>query len=253
MRITHWLTRLQNRRPARSNRRPGPSQQTEMLERRTLLTTAGVLINSTELSIFADDGDSVTVQRNATSGNLEVLDANLQQVLTVPSIQANTVTVLNIFSDDSDNRIDVSRVTASEFSALTAITIEAGDGDDTIIGSDEFGEMIDGNDGNDTIISGDGDDTIDGGDGNDSIIAGAGADRIDGDDGQDTIDGGSGNDTINAGNGNDSVFGSDGDDSIDAGDGSDTVDGGAGADFVNGSSGTDSLDGGADNDIVFGG
>ena len=253
MRITHWLTRLQNRRPARSNRRAGSLQHTELLERRTLLTTAGVLINATELSIFADDGDSVTVQRNATTGNVEVLDANMQPVLTIPSIQANTVTVLNIFSDDSDNTLDVSRVTASEFTALTAITIEAGDGDDTIIGSDEFGELIDGGDGNDTINAGAGDDTIDGGDGNDSIIAGAGADRIDGDDGQDFIDGGSGNDTVDAGNGNDFVLGDDGDDSIDAGDGADMVDGGAGADFLNGSSGVDVLDGGADNDIVFGG
>lgn len=253
MRITHWLNRLQNRRPSRSNRRAASLKQTEMLERRTLLTTSGVIINGTELSIFADDGDSVTVQRNATSGDVEVLDANMQPVQTIPSIQANTVTVLNVFSDDADNVIDVSRVRASEFTDLTAITIESGDGDDVITGSDEFGETIDGGDGNDTINAGSGDDTIDGGDGNDSIIAGDGEDVIDGDDGQDTIDGGTGNDTIDAGNGQDSVLGGDGDDSINAGDGADTVDGGAGADFVNGSSGTDILNGGTDNDIVFGG
>lgn len=224
-----------------------------MLERRTLLTTAGVLINATELSIFADDGDSVTVQRNATSGEVEVLDVNLLPVLTIPQIQANAVTVLNVFSGDADNTIDVSRVTTSEFTALTSITIEAGDGNDTIIGSDQFGEMIDGNDGNDTITAGGGDDTIDGGNGDDLITAGDGADSIDGDDGQDTIDAGTGNDTVDAGNGQDSVLGGDGDDSINSGDGADTVDGGAGADFVNGSSGTDILDGGADIDTVFGG
>jgi Ca2+-binding RTX toxin-like protein len=253
VRITHWLTRLQNRRLSRSSRRANSVNHTEMLERRTLLTTAGVLINATELSIFADDGDSVTVQRNVTSGDLEVLDANLQPVLTIPTIQANTVTVLNVFSGDADNTIDVSALTTSEFSALISVVIEAGDGNDTIIGSDQFGEMIDGNDGNDTITAGDGDDTIDGGDGDDSITAGDGADSIDGDDGQDFIDGGTGNDTVDAGNGRDSVLGGDGDDSINSGDGSDTVDGGAGADFVNGSSGIDSLDGGDDNDIVFGG
>ena len=253
MRITHWLTRLQNRRPSKSTRRSNSLQRTEALEQRTLLTTAGVLIAGDQLSIFADDGDSVTVQRNATSGNVEVLDANLQPVLAIPSIQASSLTVLNVFCGDADNTIDVSRVTASEFSALTSISIEAGDGNDTITGSDEFGELIDGNDGDDVINAGAGDDTIDGGDGDDIINAGAGADLIDGDDGQDVIDGGTENDTIDAGNGLDSVLGGDGDDSINAGDGADTVDGGAGADFVNGSSGTDDLDGGADNDTVFGG
>ncbi len=253
MRITHWLTRLQNRRPSKSTRRSNSLQRTEALEQRTLLTTAGVLIAGNQLSIFADGGDSVTVQRNATSGNVEVLDANMQPVLAIPSIQASSLTVLNVFSGDADNTIDVSRVTASEFSALTSIAIEAGDGNDTIIGSDEFGEMIDGNDGNDTITAGAGDDTIDGGDGNDSITAGDGNDLIDGDDGQDFIDGGTGNDTINAGNGQDSVFGGAGDDSINAGDGLDSVDGGAGMDELNGSSGNDTLNGGADNDTVFGG
>lgn len=253
MRITHWLTRLQNRRPSKSTRRSTSLQRTEALEQRTLLTTAGVLIAGDQLSIFADDGDSVTVQRNATSGNVEVLDANLQPVLAIPSIQASSLTVLNVFSGDADNTIDVSRVTASEFSALTSISIEAGDGDDTITGSDEFGERIDGNDGDDIINAGAGDDTIDGGDGDDIINAGAGADSVDGDDGQDTIDGGTENDTIDAGNGNDSVLGGDGDDSINAGDGLDNVDGGAGMDELNGSSGSDTVNGGADNDTVFGG
>ena len=125
MRITHWLTRLQNRRLSRSTRRSRTLRRAESLEQRTLLTTAGVLINGTELSIFADDGDSVTVQRNATSGDVEVLDANLQPVQTIPSVQASSVTVLNVFTGDADNSIDVSRVTYSEFSALTTISIEA--------------------------------------------------------------------------------------------------------------------------------
>jgi hypothetical protein len=81
VRITHWLTRLQNRRPSRSVRRTSSLQRTETLEQRTLLTTAGVIINATELSIFAEDGDSVTIQRNAATGNVEVLDASLQPVL----------------------------------------------------------------------------------------------------------------------------------------------------------------------------
>ena len=119
MRISHWLTRLQNRRPTKSTRRRAPQQSSESLEQRTLLTTVGVPISPTELSIFVDDGDSVTVQRNSTTGNLEVLDAAMQPVAAIPSVQASTLTALNIFAGDSDNTIDVSALTTAEFSALT--------------------------------------------------------------------------------------------------------------------------------------
>ncbi|MDA0810232.1 MAG: hypothetical protein O3B68_19745, partial [Planctomycetota bacterium] len=78
MRISHWLTRLQNHRPARKTNRRVPQQTTESLEQRTLLTTVGILTGPTDLTIFVDDGDSATVQRNQTTGNVEVLDANGQ-------------------------------------------------------------------------------------------------------------------------------------------------------------------------------
>jgi len=253
VRISHWLTRLQNRRPTKSTRRRTPQQTSESLEQRTLLTTVGVPISPTELSIFVDDGDSVTVQRNSTSGNLEVLDAAMQPVAAIPSIQASTLTALNIFAGDSDNTIDVSALTTAEFSALTTIVIESGDGDDVITGSADFAELIDADDGNDTITGNGGDDTIDAGDGNDLVTGGAGADSILGGNGQDTIDGGTGNDNIDAGDGQDSVDGGDGDDVINAGDGLDTVNGGAGADLINGMSGTDLLNGDADNDTILGG
>ena len=253
MRISHWLTRLQNRRPVRQSRRLNAQQATESLERRTLLTTVGILTGPSELTIFVDDGDAATVQRNSTTGNVEVLDANGQAYTSIPSIQAGQLTALNIFADDADNVLSVAPVNSSEFSMLSTIVIDAGDGDDVITGSDDFGEMIDGNDGADTINAGGGDDTIDGGDGNDSILGGAGMDLITGDDGQDTIDGGADADNIDAGNGNDSVVGGDGDDVINSGDGLDTVDGGVGRDNINGMSGNDVLNGGADNDTIFGG
>jgi Ca2+-binding RTX toxin-like protein len=218
-----------------------------------LLTTVGILTGPTDLTIFVDDGDSATVQRNSTTGNVEVLDANMQPYQSIPSIQASLLTSLNIFADDADNTLSVAPVNSSEFSSLSTIVIDSGDGDDVITGSDDFSEMIDGDDGNDTITGGGGDDTIDAGDGNDLVTGGAGLDSILGGNGQDIIDGGTGNDTIDAGDGQDSVLGGDGDDSINSGDGADDVNGGAGADFVNGNSGVDVLDGGADNDIVFGG
>ncbi|MGZ0172770.1 MAG: beta strand repeat-containing protein [Planctomycetales bacterium] len=253
MRISHWLTRLQNRRPQRSTRRRTPQQSSESLEKRTLLTTVGILTGPTDLTIFVDDGDSATVQRNSTTGNVEVLDASMQPYQSIPSIQASLLTSLNIFADDADNTLSVAPVNSSEFSSLSTIVIDSGDGDDVITGSDDFSEMIDGDDGNDTITGGGGDDTIDAGDGNDLITGGAGLDSILGGNGQDIIDGGTGNDTIDAGDGQDLVDGGEGDDVINAGDGLDIVNGGAGADIINGMSGTDVLNGDADNDTILGG
>ena len=252
MRISHWLTRLQDR-PLRRTRRAKSQQVTESLEQRTLLTIIGVPISPTELTIFADDGDSVTVQRNSTSGEVEVLDATMQPVAAIPTFQASTLTALNIFAGDADNTIDVSPLTSVEFPALTTIVMDSGDGDDVITGSADFAELIDADDGNDTITGNGGDDTIDAGDGNDVVTGGAGVDSILGGDGQDTIDGGDGNDNIDAGDGQDSVDGGDGDDMINAGDGLDTVNGGAGDDNINGMSGTDLLNGDADNDTILGG
>jgi Ca2+-binding RTX toxin-like protein len=253
VRISHWLIRLQNRRPARKTNRRVPQQTTESLEQRTLLTTVGILTGPTDLTIFVDDGDSATVQRNQTTGNVEVLDANGQPYQSIPSIQASLLTSLNIFADDADNTLSVAPVTASEFSALSTIVIDAGDGDDVITGSDDFADSIDGGDGNDIITGGGGNDTLDAGDGNDLVTGGAGPDSILGGNGQDTINGGSGNDNIDAGDGQDLVNGGTGDDTINAGDGLDTVNGGAGADSINGMSGADLLNGDADNDTILGG
>ena len=253
MRISHWLTRLQNHRPTRKSSRRVPQQTTESLERRTLLTTVGILTGPTELTIFVEDGDAATVQRNQTTGNVEVLDGNGQPYTSIPSIQASQLTSLNIFADDSDNVLSVAPINVSEFSMLSSIVIEAGNGNDLITGSNDFAEMIDGGDGADTIVGAGGNDTLDGGDGDDSISGNAGQDVIIGDDGQDTIDGGTGNDNIDAGDGQDSVDGGDGDDTINAGDGLDTVNGGAGADSINGMSGADLLNGDADNDTILGG
>ncbi|NQV26182.1 MAG: hypothetical protein HQ518_17645, partial [Rhodopirellula sp.] len=176
-----------------------------------MLTTVGILTSPTDLTIFVDDGDAATVQRNSTTGNVEVLDANGQPNTAIPSIQASLLTSLSIFADDSDNVLSVAPVTASEFSMLNTIVIDAGNGDDVITGSDDFAEMIDGGDGADTITGGGGNDTLDGGDGNDSILGGAGLDSILGGNGQDTIDGGDDNDNIDAGDGQDSVDGGAGD------------------------------------------
>jgi Ca2+-binding RTX toxin-like protein len=95
-----------------------------------------------------------------------------------------------------------------------------------------------------TINGGDGNDTLHGGDANESLNGGAGVDVIDGAGGADTIDGGDGNDTLTGDDkaesdgGNDVIHGGAGDDTL-TGDDSDNVNAVVGHDTLDGGPGTD--------------
>jgi Ca2+-binding RTX toxin-like protein len=73
------------------------------------------------------------------------------------------------------------------------LTLDGGDGDDTMTGSAGDDVLLGGN-GNDRLVGLAGDDLIDGGAGDDSVAGGAGDDILNGGDGTDTIDGGPGDD-----------------------------------------------------------
>ncbi len=260
MQLSSWLQEFrQSVNQRRKSRRRQFNVSAETLESKTLLTVTGVLIG-TELDLFIDGSDSVTVRANS-AGRVEVL-GNGVVLGSVPSIAANTLTGLLVQGSDTDNVIDVSALTTAQFSALGGITLSGGNGTDRITGSDGFAESILGGDGNDIIVGGDGNDSINGGNGNDSITAGLGGDVVLGGDGNDTVDAGAGNDSINAGDGNDRVTAGDGDDTVDAshgadsiagGNGNDSMVGGFGIDTVNGEAGNDTIYGGADNDSLLGG
>lgn len=249
--VSSWLQRFRNRLSSTSRR----SRQTiELLEKRTYLTVSGILVG-TDLTLFVDDGDDVAVQSDATTGSVVVL-ANGTPSATVPTVQSSSLTGLRVRAGDDSSVIDLSGVTAAAFSGLTttgSITVEAGDGDDTITGSADFGESLLGEDGNDSIVGSDGNDTIDGGDGDDMLFGDVGNDSITGDDGNDTIDGGDGDDNIASEDGADVVTGGAGMDTIDSGQGNDNVDAGDGNDTVNGMSGRDTIIGGLGADSILGG
>ena len=182
------------------------------------------------------------------------------------------------------NLLDLSSVTLVGISA-----IDAGSGNDTVIGSD----------GADTIIAGSGNDVLSGGEGDDLFLVGAsaGIDTITGGGGTDTVRAGAANVSvtvtaatladveifdgggfanfrlvgtsaanaldfsavtltgvaaIDAGSGNDTVFGSSGDDTIVAGRGNDALSGGGGDDLflVGASAGLDTINGGSGNDVI---
>ena len=97
---------------------------------------------------------------------------------------------------------------------VTAISVDAGAGDDLLRIDDSNGSFTD------TIPT-----TINGGDGNDTLIGGSGAETLIGGDGNDTISGGKGNDLALMGAGDDTFV-------WNPGDGSDTVEGQDGSDTM---------------------
>lgn len=104
---------------------------------------------------------------------------------------------------------------------------------------------INGNNRNNTLNgTDDADDRIEGRGGNDVVNAGGG---------NDTVFGGTGNDTLNGQDGDDLLYGEDGADRLFGGAGNDSLFGGADADVLDGGMGDDLLDGGAGNDTLIGG
>ena len=163
--------------------------------------------------------------------------------------------------------------------------IEAGLGDDTIIGG-SLSDILSGGLGADKIYGGKGQDSIDGGGGSDYIEAGfyleqddAGNTKVDafyeilnGGNGNDTIYGGLGSDSISGGDGMDYLYGEEEELTSDQREGidadvynlimNDTIDGGAGSDFIQagegddliyGGTGSDTINAGIGNDVAYGG
>ena len=253
-RLRQKLSSKQTRR--KSKRRRAPS---EVLEERTYLSVTS-LFSGGELQIVSDGPDTIEVDTNPLSPGTVRVMVNGGIDPTIGTIQASTVTSLVIVGSDTENIIDLSGMTAADFSFFDAgtglgiqISIDGDDGNDVIFGSPDLGGTLLGGDGADTITGGAGADWINAGDGADSVIAGDGNDTVLGDDGDDFIDAGTGNDSIDAGDGNDSVLAGDGADSVDGGDGADTISGGADNDDINGMSGLDSLNGDDGDDTIRGG
>ncbi len=260
-----WLDRIrqqlgQPRRKTASRRRP----LIESLEHRELLSVSSLIVNN-QLRIVADGDEAIAVQVDPSgNGRVQVL-IDGTAVSTLAPLAASQLRGISIIAGQGDNLIDLNAITSADFSYADAdtglglqIQVDAGNGNDTLFGSQDFEDSLMGGDGDDlinvtptnTITAGQ---VIDGGDGNDTITGGDGDDSITGGDGFDSITGGAGNDSIQAGDGNDSVFGSGGDDEIHGNQGEDAINGGQGNDTIFGESGNDSLVGDAGDDSLLGG
>jgi len=98
----------------------------ELLEDRMLLAVTGVLVGS-ELTVFADGGEDLTVLHNTTTGNLEVQLGDGSTATSIPDVDASTLTVLNVFTEAGDNGIDRTTLAAtlignSGFNAINGLT-----------------------------------------------------------------------------------------------------------------------------------
>lgn len=144
----------------------------------------------------------------------------------------------HITTGSGDNTIDI-----SGFAASYIPTLNGGDGNDLLIGSN-MADLIVGTDGHDTLIGSGGNDTLIGGAGNDQLTGGSDSDGLSGGSGNDTLIGGTGEDTAFGGSGRDVIQDEVGADTIFGGEGADTVDGGADTDQLAGGGGDGSADSG---------
>ena len=258
--LKHWSAGVDRRKQVTQSR--VIASAAEHLEVRSLLSTSVLFVAGSELNISLNVRDNVSV--SSLGGNVIVQigpDGGQLQPVAIGTLAASSVRSIIITGGDAENTIDLSGVTSAAFTALTSISVNAGNGNDSILGSDDFGDSLIGGDGADTLdgqggdntlIGGNGADVIRSGIGNDSISGGDGADNIDANAGNDNVDAGSGSDIVNLGDGDDVVNGQNGEDTINGGLGNDTINGDGGADSIHGDNGNDSILGGEKNDNLFG-
>lgn len=259
MAIRPWLENLRSRLSSTRKRsslklqdRASAIHHVESHEDRAMLTST-LLFLAGELQVLTDANENVTVRQDPSNANRVQVLINGTASAALPNLAPSQVQSLVVSTGDAENTVDVSGLNAAAFTNLGSITIDTGNGNDVITGSDDFAENIDAGDGNDAVDGRGGNDTLDGGNGDDTVIGGLGSDSILGGDGLDNVAGGDGNDTIDAGDGNDAVSGGIGNDSINGGDGNDTISGNAGGDFISSDLGNDSVNGDGNDDTIFGG
>lgn len=179
--------------------------------------------NSSELVLARAGGLSADARDQSAflkaDGTLDVGESSKADRITVSLAKEKLHVQINAHAFDFDR------------AKVTNVLIHSGAGDDSIqiLGAVED-VFVQAGGGNDTVIGGDANDILSGGDGDDSLSGGGGNDTITGDAGADVVLGGSGNDSLSGGDGADTLSGDDGDDVLEPDGGRDKLDGGTGFD-----------------------
>ena len=87
MNLSSWMTCFKTR--LNSQRRLRRRRHAEQLEDRTLLSVTGVRVG-TDLSVFVDEGNDITVQNDPATGNVQVI-ANGSVVSRVRSAESREI------------------------------------------------------------------------------------------------------------------------------------------------------------------
>jgi Ca2+-binding RTX toxin-like protein len=218
----------------------------EALESRQLLAVNVTFFNGT-LSVVGDDNPNVIDLARQANGNLVVTaDSPLTTLGGIPNV-SNTFTIVIEGRGGNDT------ITMQEGGGiLPAVTIDGGNGNDTIRGTSS-NDFIFGGTGSDFLLGLNGNDFISGGEGSDEIRGGLGTDLLMGGIDNDIVQGGADDDTIQGEAGNDDLRGDAGNDVLHGGPGDDQMQGLDGNDILRGDDGNDGLDGNAGDDILEGG
>jgi Ca2+-binding RTX toxin-like protein len=174
-------------------------------------------------SIYSRDG-------TASLSNIESLQ------FSDGTISIDDAPVIPSLFTDGDDVIDFNNVVAGTYAEGSQYDAQGGN-DTVTLASDQAAAELAGyqtwnwfnaGDGDDTVHGSEQRDTFSGNSGNDFLYGYGGDDHIAGDDGNDYIDGGEGNDWLEGWSGNDTIIGGAGDDGLIGGAGDDVLDGGAG-------------------------
>ncbi len=238
---------------------------------------------------FEAEGDEQVRLTVLESGLLQLsVDGVTQLLPPAPNIRS-----LTIHGGSKSDLMNLTGLTATNYPNLRAVTLEGNDGNDTIIGSSSFSEVISGGLGDDTLSGGPGgqdrlfenptqqsaavlvsltnsrmtgtfgtdsltgfeEASLAGGSNNDILNASgfSGIAILSGRAGDDLLIGGSGDDSMFGGIGDDQLFGGGGNDILSGGDGNDQIQSGTGHNVLIGGFGRDILRGGSGEDLLISG
>lgn len=128
----------------------------------------GAISASVSAGVLAVTGDAEAdvIAPRCVAGNVDVSPA----VLAGGPFPCSGINAINLSGGGGHDSIDLAGVTASDFTLAPAVSVNAGEGDDTITGS-EFDDLVSGEGGNDRYLTtpAAGDDTMRGGAGADTL------------------------------------------------------------------------------------
>lgn len=206
------------------------------------------------LTVRAGDKDNEISIQCAPDGNVRVN----QRSPAGGKVGCGRIAEIDVFAGDGDDVIRAGGVDArfgeahfEGFGRGTGVAVEAGPGNDRVVGSNVAFNLVFGEEGKDRVTGGNRRDILSGGSGGDKLNGRGRRDRVLGKGGNDVLRGGNGRDLVSGNAGRDKLFGDSGADLLGGGPGMDRLFGGAGPDTLVGGRDRDKLDGGPGRDQLY--